>query len=146
MYTTMNNDISWLIWLAVSVLVAWLIIYTAVRAGVGHALDRAEPRLVADTHVTPTGVEFVVSNLGLGPAFDVSVRWLDRAAGDALVRTPMLGRNGTLAWTVPVGPVPDERQSVLSLKVDWGNHLDPSVGRHSTTLAVLVPSRLDAVR
>jgi hypothetical protein len=146
MYTTMNNDISWLIWLAISVLVAWLIIYTSVRAGVGHALDRAEPRLAADTHVTPTGVEFVVSNLGLGPAFDVSVRWLDRPAGDALVRTPMLGRNGTLEWTVPAGPVPDEKQSLLRLKVDWGNYVDPSVGRHSTTLVVLVPSRLDAVR
>jgi hypothetical protein len=146
MYTTMNSDISWLIWLAISVLVAWLIVYTAVRAGVGHALDHAEPKLVADAHVTADGVTFVVANLGLGPAFDVSVRWLDRAAGNALVRTPMLGRNGTLGWTVPSGPVPGETESVLSLKVDWGNNPDPSVGRHSTTLAVRVPSRLDAVR
>ena len=145
MYST-SNDITWLVWLAISVLVICLIIYTAVRTGVGHALDRTEPKLVADTHVAADGVTFVVSNVGLGPAFDVSVRWLDRAAGDALVLAPMLGRNETLGWTVPAGPVPDERQSVLNLKVDWGNSPDPSVGRHSTTLAVLVPSRLDAVR
>ena len=145
MYTT-GNDSTWLVWLLISLLVSWLIIYTAVRTGVGHALDRVEPRLVAETHITATGVEFVVSNLGLGPAFDVSARWLDRPTGEALARTPLLGRNGTLEWTVVAAPVPDERQSVLKLKVDWGTTLDPSPGRHSTTLAVLVPSRLDAMR
>ncbi len=141
-----GNDSTWVIWLLIALIVCWLIIYTAVRTAVGHALDRVEPRLVADTHVTPNGVEFAISNLGLGPAFDVSVRWLDRPTGEALARTPLLGRDATLEWTVVAGPVPDEKPSVLRLKVDWGNNYDQSVGRHSATLAVLVPSRLDAGR
>ena len=149
MYTAQNdlsNDLSFVFWLLVSLAISWLLIYTAVRTGVGHALDRVEPRLVAETNITLLGVEFVVSNIGLGPAFDVSVRWLDAAADKALVRPPMLARNGTLSWTVVAEAVPDERQSVLRLKVDWGSSFDPSVGRHSAILSVLVPSRLSGAR
>ena len=86
MYTAQNdlsNDLSFVFWLLVSLAISWLLIYTAVRTGVGHALDRVEPRLVAETNITLLGVEFVVSNIGLGPAFDVSVRWLDAAADKA---------------------------------------------------------------
>ena len=61
-------------------------------------------------------------------------------------RSPMLARNGTLSWTVVAEAVPDERQSVLRLKVDWGSSFDPSVGRHSAILSVLVPSRLSGAR
>lgn len=144
----MYSDSNWtfVVWLILSLLVSWLLIYTAVRAGVGHALDRVQPRLIAEAHTTLNGVEFVVCNVGTGPAFDVSVWWSDRPTGEALARTPMLGQNGKLEWTLAAEPIPDETQSVRRLKLDWGiGSNQPDERRHST-LAVLVPARLDAAR
>jgi hypothetical protein len=41
-------------------------IHTAVAVADGHALHH---------HAALEGVEFVVANVGTGPAFDLSVRW-----------------------------------------------------------------------
>ena len=133
-----------LILLLIELVGFWLIIYTAVRAAVGHALDRVKPRLVAEARTTPEGVHFVVTNTGTAPAFDGFVRWSARPTGEALAYTPMLGLNGRLEWAVPAEAVADETQSVRKLELDWTGGLDPSAGRQSTTRAVLVPSRLDA--
>lgn len=128
----------------VSLLVSWLVIYTAVRAAVGHALDRAKPRLMAEAHTTAEGVQFVVSNTGTGSAFDVAVRWPNRPTGEVLARTQLLGPNGRLEWTLAIAPIPNETQSVRTLAVDWANGVDPSAGRQIGLLAVLVPSQLGA--
>ena len=61
----------------------------------------------------------VVINVGTGPAFDLSVRWSENPAGDLLARTPMLGVNGRLEWSVPVGPGSDENQTIRRLWLDW---------------------------
>lgn len=137
-----DNNASAAAYLVVALIVSWLLIYTAVSAGVGHALDRMRPRLLAEAHATPDGVRFVVVNVGTGPAFDLSVRWSENRAGDPLARTPMLGVNGRLEWSVPVGPGSDENQTIRRLWLDWCDSLDPSAGRASSTRAVLVPSTL----
>ncbi len=129
-------------WVLISLVVSWVIIYTAVRAAVGHALDRSKPRLVAQAYMTPEGVQFVVSNVGTGGALDLSVRWSGRPAGEALARIPLLGRNGTLQWILAAEPMPNDTQSVGRLVAEWSTGLDPSSARESVVLAVLVPSRL----
>jgi hypothetical protein len=130
------------LWVLISLVVSWLIIYTAVRAAVGHALDRVKPRFVAEAHTIPEGVQFIVSNEGSGPAFDLSVRWYGRPASEALARVPMFAPNGRLQWTLAAEPVSDDTESVARLTVAWSTGLDPSSGRDSVVLAVLVPSRL----
>jgi hypothetical protein len=135
-----------LLWLLISLAVSWLIIYTAVRAATGHALDRSKPRLVAETHTTPEGVHFVISNIGSAPAVNVAVRWSDRPAGAVLAQTQLLGPSGKLEWAIAAGPIPGETESLHTLKVDWSSTPDPSFGRSSTSLVVLVPSRLDTLR
>jgi hypothetical protein len=130
------------VWLVLSLVVLWLIIYSAVRAAVAHALDRSKPRLVAQAYTTPEGVQFVVSNIGTGAAFDVSVRWTGRPAAEALARIPLLGRNGTLEWTLLVELRPDDLYSVGLLTAAWSPGLDPAAIREYANLAVLVPSRV----
>ena len=130
--------------LLVSLLLSWLLIYTAVRAAVGHALDRVKPRLMAEAHTTAEGVQFVVSNTGSGSAFDVAVRWSSRPTGEVLARTQMLGLNGRLEWTLAIAPIPNETQSIRTVTADWANGVDPSAGRQFRLLAVLVPSQLGA--
>jgi hypothetical protein len=130
------------VWVLISLVVSWVIIYTAVRAAVGHALDRVKPRFVAEAHATPEGVQFIVSNEGSGPAFDLSVRWYERPASEALARVPMFARNGRLQWTLAAEPVSDDTESVARLIVAWSTGPDPSSGRDFVVLAVLVPSRL----
>jgi hypothetical protein len=130
--------------LLVSILLSWLVIYTAVRAGVGHALDRSKPRLTAEAHATTDAVHFSVSNVGTGSAFNVAVRWSNRPTGEVLARTQMLGLNGRLEWTLAIAPIPDEAESIRTLTVDWANGVDPSIGRQLRLLAVLVPSQLGA--
>jgi Kef-type K+ transport system membrane component KefB len=131
------------LFLVVSLVVTWLFIYTAVRAAVGHALDRAKSRLIAEAHTTPGGVEFVVANVGTAPAFDLSVRWVDGPSGIVLAHTLLLGINDRLEWTL-VGPVlPGEALSVRRIKLEWGSATDPSYGRQFAICAVLVPSRID---
>ena len=137
-----DNSANVTLWLLISLAVSWLIIYTAVRAAVGHALDRVKPRFVAEAHTTPEGVQFIVSNEGSGPAFDLSVRWSGRPASEALARVRMFARNGRLQWTLAAEPAPDDTESVGRLIVEWSTGLDPSSGRNSVALAVLVPSRL----
>src|SRR5271157_1831483 len=113
-----DAGLSAVILLILSVAFSWLVIYTAVRAAVGHALDRLKPRLVAEALTTPQGVDFVVTNVGTAAAFDVSARWSGRPAGEPLARTPMLGLNARLEWTLAAEPVPDEAQSVRTLRLD----------------------------
>jgi hypothetical protein len=127
-----------------SLLLSWLVIYTAVRAAVGHALDRAKPRLIAEAHASAESVQFVVSNIGSGSAFDVAVRWSNRPTGEVLARTQMLGINGRLEWGLARAPIPNETQSVRTLTVDWAIGVDPAAGRQVALLAVLVPSQLGA--
>ena len=73
------------------------------------------PRLARPACCPP----LVVINVGTGPAFDLSVRWSENPAGDLLARTPMLGVNGRLEWSVPVGPGSDENQTIRRLWLDW---------------------------
>ncbi len=127
----------------ISLVIAWLIIYTAVRAAVGHALDRTNPRLVAEATATPDGVHFAILNAGTAPAVDVAVRWFDAPADAILARTPLLCIDARFEWSVPAPSVPGETTSVRKLTLEWARDTDPP-GRRSTTCAVLVPSRLDA--
>jgi hypothetical protein len=129
--------------LVVSIAFTWLVIYTAVRTAVGHALDRVQPRLVADAQTTPESVSFVVTNVGNGPAFDLSARWAGEPAGQKLAHTPLLAPNGKFGWTVAAAPVPDETQVVREIRLDWAIGNEPNALQKSATLAVLVPSRLD---
>jgi hypothetical protein len=133
-----------LIFFIVSLVIAWLIIYTAVRAAVGHALDRENPRLVAEATTTPDGVHFAVLNAGTAPAIDLTVRWFGAPADATLARTPLLGIDARLEWSVPAPMVVDETTSVRKLTLEWARDTDPSLGRHSMSCPVLVPSRLDA--
>ncbi len=141
-----DNGTSAFLFLLVSVVVSWLVIYTAVAAGVGHALDRSRPRFVAEAHTTEQGVHFLISNLGTGSAFDVTARWSNAPVGEVLARARLLGPNGRLEWTLAAAPIPDELQSIRTLTVDWANGIDPSAGRQFKDLAVLVPSQLGAAR
>jgi hypothetical protein len=134
-----------LLMLVVMLVGFWLIIYTAVRAAVGHALDRVNPCLVAEARTTQEGVDFVVTNTGTAPALDLFVRWSARPTGEALTYTPTLGLGGRLEWTIAAESVEDESQSVRKLELDWAA-ANGSGSRHSTTRAVLVPSRLDTAR
>ena len=139
-----DNSSSAFLLLLISVVVSWLIIYTAVRAAVGHVLDRSRPRFVAETNMTEQGVYFLVSNVGTGSAFDVTARWSNAPSGEVLARARLLGPNGRLAWTLAAAPTPDELQSIRTLTVDWANGIDPAAGRQFKLLAVLVPSQLGA--
>ncbi len=130
------------LWFIVSVVVAWLVIYTAVRAAVGHALDRDEPRLLAEATASQNGVSFAVTNIGMRPAFDLRVRWHDTPTGEALAHTPMLGANGRLEWSLDVGAVAGETQIVRSLDLNWASGLPAESNRRSAARAVLIPSRL----
>jgi hypothetical protein len=125
-----------------SVAAFWLLVFTAVSSGVGHALDRTRPRLTAEAHVSSEGVHFVVTNVGTGSAFDVTVRWPDSATGEPLARTQLLSPNGRLEWTLPVARISGEMQSIRTLNVGWANGIEPSAGRQFKLLAVLVPSPL----
>jgi hypothetical protein len=130
------------LWFVLSVVVAWLVIYTAVRFAVGHALDRTEPRLVVEAHAVATGVQFAVANVGTGPAFDLLVRWKENPVGEPLARTLMLDVSGRLEWTLDIGPIAGEAAIVRRLELSWAMGLSPDSIRQSTTRAVLVPSRL----
>jgi len=130
------------LWFILSVVVAWLVIYTAVSAAVDHALHPTVPRLQAEATATPDGVQFAVTNVGGGPAFDLRVRWHETPTGETLADTPILGVNGQLDWTLDVGAVPGETQIVRSLDLNWALGLQPGSSRYSATRAVLVPSRL----
>lgn len=137
-----DNSVSVAVYLMFTLILSWVVIYTAVSAGVGHAMDRIKPRLLAEGHITPEGVQFTVVNVGTGPAFDLSVRWSGNPTGEPLARTPMLGVNGRLEWTLPLGHEPDESQAVRRLRLEWGDGSDQAARRESSTRAVLVPSRL----
>jgi hypothetical protein len=141
-----DNSSSAFLLLLISVVVSWLVIYTAVATGVGHALDRVKPRFVAEAHTTEQGVHLLVSNVGNGPAFDVMARWSNAPVGEVLARARLLGPNGRIEWTLAATPIPDELQSIRTLRVDWANGIDPSTGRDFKDLAVLVPSQLGAAR
>ena len=134
--------ISFLVYLFISLAITWLIIYTAVRAAVGHALDRTKPRLVAEATATPDGVRFVVSNVGSAPAVDVAVRWTEQPYGEPIARTAFVGVNARFEWTLPVAQVPSGAGSIRGLRIQWSG--GPDRGRESATCVVLVPSRPNA--
>ena len=121
----------------------WIIVYTAARAAVGHMLDRVEPRLIVEARTTPEAVAFVLTNVGIGPAFDLAVRWSDGPAAEKVAYTQLLAPGGKLEWTITARPVVDEVMWVRKLLTNWAIDADPSALRKSATLAVLVPSRLD---
>jgi hypothetical protein len=130
------------LWVILSLVVSWLVIYTAVRVAVGHVLDRTKPRLVAEASTTPEGVDFVITNSGSGPAFELFVRWAGDAAESVLAHAPLLAVNGKLEWTIAAGPIREETPVVRSLMLDSALGVKPSLGRHSDRREVLVPSRL----
>ena len=130
-----------LLFLFISLAITWLIIYTAVRAAVGHALDRMKPHMVAEATATPDGVQFVVTNVGSAPAVDLVVRWLDQPLGEPIARTPFLGVNARFEWTLAVADVPGETDSIRRLSVQWSR--DPDPGNETVKCAVFVPSRLN---
>ena len=129
--------IYFLLFLFISLAITWLIIYTAARAAVGHALDRMRSRLAAEASTTPGGVEFVVSNVGSAPAVDLAVRWLDRPFDEPMARTPLLGVGAKLEWTIAAADVPGDTDEIRRLKLDWAH--DPGSGRESAVRVVRVP-------
>jgi hypothetical protein len=131
-----------LLFLFISIAITWLIIYTAVRAAVGHAMDRPAPRLVAEAVTTADEVRFAISNLGTAPVVNLAVRWHRAPAEEYLARTPFLGVNARFEWTMPVPAAQAEELVVRWLEMSWVRHPDPSLGRRSETCPVLVPSRL----
>jgi hypothetical protein len=137
-----DNSGAAVLWLILSLVVLWLVVYTAVRVAVGHALDRRRQRLVAEVRTTPDGVEFAIANLGTAPAIDLFVRWFNDS-DSVLAHTPLLAENGRLEWTIASEPIPNEIQVVRSLLFDWADGIEqPTAGRNSSGYAVLVPSRL----
>jgi hypothetical protein len=139
---SVDNGGGAVLWLILSLVVFWLVIYTAVRVAVGQALDRNQQRLVAEARTTPDGVEFAITNLGTAPAIDLFVRWSNDSES-VLAHTPLLAENGRLEWTIAGEPIPNETQVVRSLLLDWAVGVDPSAsGRNSSRRAVLVPSRM----
>ena len=128
---------------AIPILILWTIIYTAVKSATSNALDRVRARLVAEAKVTPGGVEFVVTNAGNGPAFDLSVRWVDGPSDIVLAHTVLLGVNGRLEWTLVDQILPGEALAIRQIRLDWGRNIDPSFGRQSSVQALLLPSRVD---
>ena len=134
--------ITFLVYLFISLAITWLIIYTAVRAGVGHALDRTKPRFVAEATATPDGVQFAVSNVGSAPAVDVAVRWTDQPYGEPIARSAFVGVNAKFEWTLPVAQAPGGPGSIRGLRLQWSGGPDRS--REAATCLVLVPSRPNA--
>jgi len=131
------------LWLILLLVVFWLLMYTAVRAAVGHALDRIRPRLGAEARTVPEGVAFSVTNRGTAPAIDLFVRWAGDPAESVLAHTPLLAVDDRLEWTIAAEPIPDETQVVRNLMLDWAVGVDASSsGRTSSRRAVLVPSRM----
>jgi hypothetical protein len=131
-------------WMVISLVVTWLIIYTAVRVGVGHALDRDRPRFVAEATPTAAHVNFVLRNTGTGPALDLRVRWSDGAPQDQLAWTPLLAAGAGVQWNVTSPAVPGEAMVVRTLEASWAFNQDPTAGRGSARVLVLVPSRLNS--
>ena len=129
------------LFLIVSLAITWLIIYTAVRAATGHALDRMKPRFVSEAITTPQSVEFVITNIGSAPAVDLIVRWADTPSGEPLAQTPLLAVNARLEWALAAPQVEGETSAVTSLRLDWSR--GPELGRAAIACVVLVPSRLD---
>jgi hypothetical protein len=141
-YSNGDAALTGVLFLIISLIVTWLIIYSAVRAAVGHALDRTKPRFVAEATTNSDGVKFAVTNVGSAPAADLVVKWLDKPHGEPIARTSWLGVNATLEWSLAATPVPDETSAVRGLVLDWSR--DPDLGRASVSCFVLVPSRLNA--
>jgi hypothetical protein len=134
---------TFLVSVVVSILVTWLIIYTAVAAGVGHAIRSTAARLTADANVTAVGVEFIVTNVGTGPAFDLSVRWLGAPADAVLARSPLLQERSTLRWVMAAAPAGSgEAPIVRQLQLTWRPRVNPDDMRKAAFLAVLVPPAL----
>jgi hypothetical protein len=136
-----SNDSSAIFWFLISLVLMWLIIYTAVRAAVGHFLGR-RPLLEAEATTKPDGVRLTITNAGTGPAFDVAVGWQDEPSKEPLARTPMLRIGGSLEVDLAVRAVEGETQIVRFLKLAWREDPDPSPNLFSGRRAVLVPSRL----
>jgi hypothetical protein len=135
------DGLAFALFIVLSFVVSWLLIYTAVAAAVGHALHHPAARMTADAHITPEGVEFVVANVGTGPAFDLSVRWQGAAIEPELAHTPLLQERATLVWVLAAPAEPDETLVVRQLELKWGSALNPAFDRRSALLAVLGPSR-----
>jgi hypothetical protein len=138
----LDTWITFLLYLFISLAITWLIIYTAVRAAVGHALDRMKPRFVAEATATPDGVRFVVSNVGSAPAVDVAVRWTEQPSGEPIVRTAFVGVSARFEWELAVAQVPGTAGSVRGLRLQWSGGPDRS--RETATCVVLVPARPNA--
>ena len=131
-----------LLFLLLSLVVTWLILYSAVRAAVGHALDRTKPRFVVETTARSDSVQFAITNVGTAPAVDLVARWLDEPRGEPLARTPILGVNARFDFRLDVPEVAGETDVVRSLKLEWSR--GPDLARASVPCVVLVPSRLSA--
>ena len=141
MYSQNDALVAVIYWI-VGLLILWLIIYSAVRAAAGHALDRRRPMHMARAEVEPDRVRIVVTNSGSAAAFDVVMGWSDDAATYPLARTPLLAADGHLEAVLPWVPVPGETPVVRILKVEWRTVLDPASARPQLRLPVLVPARL----
>jgi hypothetical protein len=141
-YSNGDAALTGVLFLIISLVVTWLIIYSAVRAAVGHALDRTKPRFVVEATTNSEGVKFAVTNVGSAPAVDLTARWLEKPVDEPLARVPLLGVNARFEWTVAAVALPGETQTVRSLKLQWTR--DPDLGSASVTCVVLVPSRLNA--
>lgn len=140
MYTTSGDALGAAVLLVVGLLIEWLLIYSAVRVAVGHANDRREPRLEAQSTTAPGEVTLAVVNAGSGVAFDVTMAWADDPSGYPLARTPLLAIGGRLECILAAAAAAGETQLVRSLKVEWREGLD--LPHRTGRRAVLVPSRL----
>ena len=136
------NGLAFAFFIILSFAVSWLLIYTAVAAALGHALHSPRARMTADARVTSDGVAFVVTNVGTGPAFNLSVRWQGAPIEAALAQTPLLQERATLQWILTGPAEPDDALQVRQVELQWNSVINPSYDRMSTVLPVLVPSRL----
>ena len=140
MYTSSDQAAGAAVLLVLGLVAEWLLIYSAVRLAVGHANDRRQPRLEAQSTTTPGEVTLAVVNAGSEAAFDVAMGWADDPLGYPLAQTPLLAIGGRLECSLVAATVAGGTQHVRFLKVEWRNGLDlpPRTARR----AVLVPSLL----
>jgi hypothetical protein len=124
----------WIIWLLLYLVIAWLVIYTAVRAAVGHASDRRRPLLIARTSDTPDGLRATIQNRGTASALDLKVTWAEAGTDGVLASALLLAVDDRLDFIAD--PSTGLPLVVRKLAVQW---TDAAANQHVDHLSVLAP-------